>query len=249
MTLRKFLICLMVILSGCTYEPTTKKISSDEKILYSSLGFAFIYDEIFYNQKIISKKINNDNISILHSSLKKNTPIKIFNPQNEITLETKVTKIASYPKIFNVVISKKAAELLELDPDNPYVEILEVKKNKTFIAKKSNIFDEEKKVAVNVPVNDVQMDDISNNKSTTKSLIVEKNNYIILISDFYYLDSANNLKNKLEQETKIGNFVVKKINDNQFRLYAGPYENFNALKSTYISLNHLGFDDLNIYNN
>ena len=93
------------------------------------------------------------------------------------------------------------------------------------------------------------MDDISNNKSTTKSLIVEKNNYIILISDFYYLDSANNLKNKLEQETKIGNFVVKKINDNQFRLYAGPYENFNALKSTYISLNHLGFDDLNIYNN
>ena len=107
----------------------------------------------------------------------------------------------------------------------------------------------EKKVAVNVPVNDVQMDDISNNKSTTKSLIVEKNNYIILISDFYYLDSANNLKNKLEQETKIGNFVVKKINDNQFRLYAGPYENFNALKSTYISLNHLGFDDLNIYNN
>ena len=249
MTLRKFLICLMVILSGCTYEPTTKKISSDEKILYSSFGFAFIYDEIFYNQKIISKKINNDNISILHSSLKKNTQIKIINPKNEITLETKVTKIANYPKIFNVVISKKAAELLELDPDNPYVELLEVRKNKTFIAKKSDIFDEEKNVAVNAPINDVQMIDISNKKPTTETQIIKKNNYIIVISDFYYLDSANNLKKKLEQETKIANFVVKKINDKQFRLYVGPYKNFKALKSTYISLNHLGFDDLNIYNN
>ena len=40
--------------------------------------------------------------------------------------------------------------------------------------------------------------------------------------------------------------IVKKIANNQYRLYAGPFKNINTLKSTYISLNKLGFDDLNI---
>jgi len=42
--------------------------------------------------------------------------------------------------------------------------------------------------------------------------------------------------------------LVKKIGDNKYRLLAGPFKNFNALKTSYISLNNLGFDDLNIYN-
>ncbi len=41
--------------------------------------------------------------------------------------------------------------------------------------------------------------------------------------------------------------LVKKINDNKYRLLVGPFENFNALKTTYISLNNLGFDNLNVY--
>ena len=45
----------------------------------------------------------------------------------------------------------------------------------------------------------------------------------------------------------MNNIFVKKINDNKDRLSAGPFKNFNALKTTYISLNNLGFDDLNIY--
>jgi len=30
-------------------------------------------------------------------------------------------------------------------------------------------------------------------------------------------------------------------------LLVGPFNNFNALKTIYISLNNLGFEDLNIY--
>ena len=48
-------------------------------------------------------------------------------------------------------------------------------------------------------------------------------------------------------KNKIDNIEVKKINDNKYRLLVGPFENFNALKKTYISLNNLGFEDLNIY--
>ena len=67
------------------------------------------------------------------------------------------------------------------------------------------------------------------------------------MSDFYYIDSANNLKNELNKKIGPNNFFVKKINNKKYRLYAGPFKNFNALKAIYISLNNLGFEGLNIY--
>ena len=57
-----------------------------------------------------------------------------------------------------------------------------------------------------------------------------------------------NLKNELSRKINLTNIMVKKINDNKYRLLVGPFKNFNALKTTYISLNNLGFESLNIYN-
>ena len=74
-------------------------------------------------------------------------------------------------------------------------------------------------------------------------------NFTILINDFYYKDSAINLKNELIEKTGFTNISIKKINNNKYRLLAGPFKNFNALKTTYISLNNLGFVDLNINKN
>jgi len=48
-------------------------------------------------------------------------------------------------------------------------------------------------------------------------------------------------------KTKINKFSVKKINANKYRLSVGPFKNFSALKSIYISLSNLGFEDLNVY--
>ena len=70
-----------------------------------------------------------------------------------------------------------------------------------------------------------------------------------MINDFYYEDSAINLKNELFKKTGFSNILVRKISNNKYRLLAGPFKNFNALKTTYISLNNLGFEDLNIYKN
>ena len=39
----------------------------------------------------------------------------------------------------------------------------------------------------------------------------------------------------------------EKITDTKYRLSVGPFKNFNALKSIYISLNNLGFEGINIY--
>ena len=45
-----------------------------------------------------------------------------------------------------LTVCKKIATILELDIDNPYVEVFEVKKNITFVAKEANIFEEEEKL-------------------------------------------------------------------------------------------------------
>ena len=92
------------------------------------------------------------------------------------------------------------------------------------------------------------MDDLSKDKSNSNKSDNTNNNFIIVISDFYYENSANELMNELSKKTTINNLSVKKINNNKYRLLSGPFKNFNALKTTYISLNNLGFESLNIYN-
>ncbi|MDC0205314.1 hypothetical protein OAJ64_00695 [Pelagibacteraceae bacterium] len=240
---------LIIFLHSCATTGVNINKNIKEKKYYSSTGFALIYENDLNSQGIINKKMDNTKVMTLHSSLKKNTLIKIINPNNSKFVETKIMKNGTYPKIFNIVITKKIAEFLELDENNPYIEVYETKKNKIFVAKEGNIFDEEKQVATNAPVDEIKMDDLSKTKldDTTKNTS-KINKFIILISDFYYLESANNLKNELIKETKNNNFVVKKISNNKYRLSVGPFKNFNALKSTYISLNNLGFEELNIYN-
>tara|TARA_B100000378_G_scaffold261477_1_gene242872 strand:- start:250 stop:1005 length:756 start_codon:yes stop_codon:yes gene_type:complete len=239
-------ICVIALYSCADYSVYNIN-QSKEKQYYSSSGFALIYEDDLYKQKVIDKKINNEDIRVMHSFLKINTPIKIINPSNSKIIETKIYRKASYPKIFNSVISKKIATILELDLNNPYVEIIETKKNKTFIAKKSNIFEEEKNVVEKVPVNEIKMDDLTNKTLEVEKKILKDNSFILVINEFYYEDSANNLKKELIKKTNMNNISVKKINNKKYRLLVGPFKNFNALKTAYISLNNLGFEDLNIY--
>ena len=236
-----------VALSSCADYSTNKANQNMEKQYYSSSGFALIYDDELFLQKIINKKINNEDIRVMHSQLKTNTPLKIINPVNSKVIRTKIYKMAKYPKIFNIVISKKIASILELDVNNPYVEVIEIKKNKIFIAKKAVTFDEEKKVAENAPVDEITIDDLFKGELDIEKEISKEVNFILVINDFYFEDSANNLKAELVEKTKMNNISIEKINNKKYRLFVGPFKNFNALKTTYISLNNLGFEIPNIY--
>jgi len=245
MNLNKIILLILALsLYSCADYKTSQKL---EKEYYSSSGFVLIYDDGLYKDKVINKRLNNENLLVMHNLLKINTPIKIINPDNSKVIETKIYKRANYPKIFNMVISEKIASILQLDVNNPFVEIIEIKKNKTFVAKEGNIFEEEKKVADKAPVDEIQMNDLSTSKPKVNKKSIKKNKFVLIISDFYYLDSANNLKKELIKKININKISVKKINDKKYRLLVGPFENFNALKTTYISLNKLGFESLNIY--
>ena len=239
-------ICFIALYSCAEYK-LNKETQKEEKQYYSSKGFALIYDDELFLQKIINKKINNEDIRAMHSLLKMNTPLRIINPVNSKSIETKIYKKAKYPEIFNIVISKEIAAFLELDVNNPYVEIIEIKKNKIFIAKKTNTFDEEKRVAENAPVDEITMDNLSKEEPNNEEKVSKKVNFILVINDFYFEHSANNLKAELVEKTKMNNISIKKINNKKYRLFVGPFKNFNALKTTYFSLNNLGFEIPNIY--
>ncbi len=243
--IKTILICLSLLFIFSCADYKSKQVNKPEKKYYNSKGFALIYDESLFENKILKRKIDNEKIVAAHSFLRRGTNIKITNPSNSNSVEVKLISNFQYPKIFTLVISDKIASILDLNPNNPYIEVSEIKKNLKFIAKKGNMFEEEKNVADKAPVEKIEMADLSiEKKSNTKSK--KPTSFVIIISDFYYLDSAKKLKSELVNKTKNQDFHIKTINNKKYRLSAGPFKNFNALKSTYISLNNLGFEELNI---
>ena len=212
---------------------------------FTSKGFALIYNDDLIKEKIIKKKINNREFFILHSVLGRNTFVKIYNPINSKTVIAKVKYKTNYPVIYNSVITKRIAEELELNYEEPYVEIIEIKKNDTFIAKKAKTFNEEKNVANKAPVVDININIISDGSEKTK-IETKKNEYIILIGEYYYLETAKIVKNRLINEVNLSNIKIKKITGKKFRVYAGTYTLFNTMKDTYFIISKLGFEHLDI---
>ena len=158
----------------------------------------------------------------------------------------RISKKTKYPEFYQILITEKVANKLELDFATPYVELQEIKKNKSFIAKKAKTFNEEKNIYNSAPVDNVSINNISKSINYKKKKIKK---FSIIIADFYSLNSANNLKKKLVKN--ISNFkdkslIVKKVNNKRFSVLTVPYSTVNSLKNDYIALKTYGFEDLEI---
>ena len=99
--------------------------------------------------------------------MKKNTQVKITNILNNKSLIVKVGKKTKYPLFNNSVISPRIAKELDINLDEPYVEIIAIPENSLFIAKKAKTFDEEKNVANKVPVNDISIDNLNDSQKVS----------------------------------------------------------------------------------
>ena len=120
------ILFIFVFLFNCAGYEKNKSAQIDKKIYFSSSGFALIYEDSLYKDKIVNKRINNEHVLLLHNTLKRNTPVQITNLKNSKSLELKVYKNANYPKIFNVLISKEIASILDLDINNLILFIINV---------------------------------------------------------------------------------------------------------------------------
>ena len=233
----KYKFILLLFLVSCVNYSNIERKSG-----YSSSGFAYIENNITSN-------FENDNFFISHNKLKTGTKIKITNPDNNKSLEIIIKKKIKYENFYKILISPSIAKLLDLSSEFPFVEINEIKSNKSFIAKKAVTDLEEKQIANKAPIEEINI----NNISIEKNILNKKSKtYSILVAEFYSLDSAEILKKKLVLILKNSNYqliYIKKKNQKKYQLLMGPYNTINKLKNDYIVLNDSNFEDLDIKKN
>ena len=238
------------MLNNCTTTNLTKNtISNSLDNPFINKGFSLIYSDKFYDNKIISKKIDERSLIIFQKNLKKNTQVKITNLLNNKSLIAIVGKKAEYPLFNNSVISKRIATELQLDISEAYIEIIAISENSLFIAKKAKTFEEEKNVANKVPVKAISINDLNTNKIDNKKVLINKFSYVIKIADFYFEDTASMMIKRIKDETNTQKPRIKKISNNQYRVYLGPFRNINSLQKSFNDINILEFDNIEIIKN
>jgi len=224
--------------------------SINQKKPYSAKGFAYIYNDFDFKEKIIKGKMNNDIMQISHQKLKVGALIKIINPKNEEIVVLKNTKRIKHPDFYKILITKPVAEKLNLNLDLPILEIIEIKKNKSFVAEKAKMYREEKKISSKAPVDSVEISNISKNIVDERKK--KTDNIFIHIGTFYSIDVAKFLKQRISKE--VAKFddkklKIKKINNKEIQVISGPYTSVNLLKNDYIMLKNFGFEELDIFIN
>ena len=242
-----FLFLFIIFISNCANINQTK-IQSTQFLEdpFINKGFALIYNENLLKEKIISRKIDERSLIIFQKNLKKNTKVKITNIKNEKSIIATVGNNANYPSFNNSVLSIRIADEINLDKEEPYVEILEILENSVFIAKRAKTFEEEKEVVTKAPVNDISISDLNNTEIESLTKTTNKFLYKIKIADFYFKDTALLLTNRISNETNVTDVKIEKIMKNKYRVYLGPFYNINALQKSFNDINILEFENIEI---
>ena len=249
MNFNKFLTILLILfLTACQQFDDNKKVVNYSNYLkYSNTGFTLIYDEQLKKDNKISKKIDNRALVIFHKKIKKNSFVKITNPVNDKSIIAKViSNNVQFSDFYNSVITKRIANELSIDLSEPYIDLVLISENSTFIAKKAKTFDEEKNVAEKAPIEGIEIDNLG--VVLTKQIKAKKQEFLysIKIADFYYKDSAKNMILRIKKETNLKNPLIKKLSNTKYRVLLGPYNDIKKLEKSFDEIKSLEFENLEI---
>ncbi len=238
---------LCIFLLGCEPVKKGKSLNLQPSDKYKNVGFALIYDE---NLKL-KNKLDNRSLLIFHKSLKNKSSVKITNPENGKSLIAKVkSNRTKFSNFYNSVISLRIAETLEIDMNEPYIEIVLVSDESTFVAKKTKTFEEEKEVAEKAPIDGIQISDLSKKISTQIKINKDKKfSYSIKVADFYYKKTAQIMVNRIKDELFLKNVNIVKLSQTNYRVLIGPFDDINTLKISFEKMKSLFFENLEIIKN
>jgi len=231
----KYKLILLFFLVSCVNYPS----NINSKSGYVASGFAYIES----NVPEVSKS---KTFFISHNKLRTGTKMRIFNPYNKKSLEVTIKKKIKYDDFYKVLISRSVAEELDLSLEFPFVEVNEIKSNKSFVAKKATMDITEKKIANSAPVEEININNISKTKKKPKKI---SKTYSILVAELYNFSSAKFLKEKIVSILKHSNYqliYINKRNEKKYELLMGPYNTINKLKNDYTILSKSNFEDLDI---
>ena len=257
--------CLLIFINSCVSTPTPtstskptptpaptptiiekKNIPNVNYTYFPNKGFALIYNDNLYKNKTVNGKLEDRSLTIFQKKLNTDTTVKITNLINSKYIIAKVGKKVNYPDFFNSVISKRISEELQINDLEPYIEIKVIGEGSSFIAKKAKTYDEEKNVANKAPIEDIQIMDLSNSSKKEEKPNKSQFNYILKIGDFYFENSANEMKSRIIKETSIKKVHIKKLSSTKFRVFIGSYNNLNSLKTSFNAINILQFENIEI---
>ena len=239
-----FFLFILVFISGCEqYGGKLKKVNFKPEIKYRNTGFALIY-----NENLDLKKLDQRSLEIFHKSLKKKSQVKITNPSNGKSLIAKIkSNNVKFSNFYNSVISERIAEDLEINPLEPYIEIVLISKDSTFIANKAKTFDEEKKVAEKAPIDGIKISSLNESKENIKiKKSDQKISYSIKVADFYYKKSAFLMIDRIKLETTIKTIKLVELSKNNFRVLLGPFNDIKSLQESFEQMYSLNFENLEI---
>jgi len=250
MNYRFLLLITCIFLNTCT----AYNVHNDNSILvnkkpFISKGFALTYSDSLFQKKVIGKKIDDRSLIIFQKNLKRNTSVRIKNMLNNKTIVAKVGSNVKYPLFFNAVISKRISEDLKIDLEEPYLEILEIVNDSFFIVKAAKTFDEEKNVANKAPVDSISINDLNQKPEEEKKTKKIEFSYVIKIADFYYINSAKSMKDRIKNVTKTNYVKIKKLSTTKFRVFLGPFNTINSLQKAFNDINILEFENIEIIKN
>ena len=245
----KFIIIFFIslFLYGCNQYNLGKssvQLKTIEK-KYKNSGFTLIYANNF------KKELDQRSLNIFHKSLKKKSFVKLTNPINGKSLIAQViSNKVEFSNFYNSVITKRIAENLKLDLDEPYIDMVLISKNSTFIAKKTKTFDEKKNVAEKAHIDGIKISNL-NSESEKKIINSSKKNfsYSIKVADFYYKKTAQAMINRIRDETTITNLLIDELSKTNYRVLIGPFNDINSLKDSFEKMNSLFFENLEILKN
>ena len=239
------LLILSLLLSNCeqTTQRKSKKIIFDIEKRYKNIGFALIYNDDIQD----IKKLETRSLDIYHKTLKRKSKVKITNPKNGNSLiaEVKSNRI-KFSNFYNSVLSLRIAETLELDLNEPYVEISLISKNNTFVAKKAKTFEEERSVAEKAPIDGIQINDLKTKKIKKKLTKSKKFSYSIKVADFYYKETADMMISKIKSKNSLSDVKIIKLTDTKYRVLIGPFNDIKSLRESFEKMNSLNFENLEV---
>ncbi len=246
----KYLLFFFIffIFEGCNqYKITSsKKINNTIEYKYKNSGFTLIY-----NPNMNIKDLDDRSLHIYHKNIKKKSYVKLTNPLNNKSLiaQVKSNKV-KFSNFYNSVISNRIAENLELDLNEPFIEIILISKENTFVAKKAKTFEEEKLVAEKAPIDGIMINDLNKNSENNKNKPFNKNfSYSIKVADFYYKDTALLMVNRIKNETFLKDIKILKLSKTNYRVLIGPFNDIKTLKESFEKMNSLNFENLEILKN
>ena len=149
---------------------------------------------------------------------------------NKTVIAEVISNNVNFSDFYNSVITTRIAEELDLDIKEPYIDLILISQNSTFVAKKAKTFHEEKNVAQKAPVDGIIIDNLAIDVQSDKKVKKQKFLYSIKIADFYYKDSAENMILRINKETLIKKLILSNIYCQYHYIPTYKFKSFNLFK-------------------